>query len=271
MEDRKQEMKDEKPVVRRIAAALCGDVGDFRCSIPRLLLPTALCLALLGGFNSTPAGAQGNPAVVTGAERLVVRRGPGRGYQPVATLSRGSTVDVQEIHGEWARIVTEQGQRGYIKSTFLVLPTEKQRHSVSPAVAAAPTAAATAAAPGSAALQEQNKALEAEVNSLRQELAELQNRRDATPVPAATPTPPIPEQWHAELARLATAVEGLQRRIDARAAGDGVAQISPVDGGGHTVSATSMLFGMIGILVGWLIGGTFGRKQERGRRSRIRF
>jgi hypothetical protein len=271
MENQKQEMKNWKPTTGGLAAALRGAIGGVLWPVTRLLLHAGLCLILFSGFHTNPAGAQGSPAVVTGAERLVVRRGPGKGYRPVATLSRGSTVDVQEIRGEWARIVTEQGEKGYVKSTFLVLPTDKQRRGGSPAVATVPAAAATAPASDSAALQERNKALEAEVDSLRQELADSQNRREPTPMPAANPAPPIPEQWHAELARLTTAVEGLQRRIDARAAGDDAVPITPMDGGGHTVSAMSMLFGMIGILVGWLIGGTFGRKQDRGRRTRIRF
>ncbi len=256
MDERKQEMK-------------AWELAGSSLRVPSVLLSACLlCVVLLGESGARPAAAQGGTAVVTGAERLVVRRGPGKRYPPVAELSRGNTVEVQQMHGEWARIVTEQGEKGYVKSTFLVLASER-RHGVPTPVADAP-AAANPPASEAAKLQERNKALVGEVASLRQELADLRNRCESAPAPTANPAPPVPE-WQPEITRLATAVEGLERRIDARASGGDAIPVAPADGGGHGVSATAMLFAMIGILVGWLIGGTYGRKQERGRRSRIRF
>ncbi len=267
MDERKQEMKALELAER--SRAVAGDGGGWSSfRVPCVLLFACLGLALPGAFRVRPAAAQGSTAVVTGAERLVVRRGPGKRYPPIAELSRGNTVEVLEMHGEWARVVTERGEKGYIKSTFLVLPAERHRGASAP-VAETP-AAASPPASEAAKLQERNKALAGEVASLRQELADLQNRCESAPAPTANPAPPVPE-WHAEITRLATAVEGLERRIDARASGGDAAPATPADGGGHGVSATAMLFAMIGILVGWLIGGTYGRKQERGRRSRIRF
>jgi hypothetical protein len=37
------------------------------------------------------------------------------------------------------------------------------------------------------------------------------------------------------------------------------------------LSSTALVLGVIGLLIGWLVGAAYGRNQERGRRSRIRF
>lgn len=228
---------------------------------------SAACLAFVGLVGA--AWAQASTGVVTGAERLVIRRGPGKQYPPVAALGRGSRVEIQDVHGQWVRIVTARGEKGYVKRSYLIVAGEHDRRAPQ---AAAPTPAAVPHESAAAALQaasERNKSLEAEVQKLQQELAELKNRPQA---PAALPPsslPPATEQLHAELTRLTAAVEGLQRRLDTQPAADPAA--SSPDSSSPPVSATSVLFAMIGILVGWLVGGTYGRKQERGRRSRIRF
>jgi uncharacterized protein YgiM (DUF1202 family) len=235
----------------------------------------SLCLVLLCAPCPGAAWGEGSPATVTGAERLLVRRGPGTRYPPVAALSRGSKVDVQSVQGEWARIETARGERGYVKRAYLVFPQKERR---SPARAGGASTAPAPAAPGgspAAALQaatERNKSLEAEVHSLRQELTELQNRSESTPVATANSSATASEQLPAELTRLAAAVEGLQRRFDARLVMETAATpaTAPSDDDAPTVSAVSVLFAMIGILVGWFVG-TYGRKQERGRRTRVRF
>ena len=71
--------------------------------------------------------AQPTTAIVTGTERVFVRRGPGNEFAPFASIPSGSTVDVQEMSGEWAKIVTASGQVGYINSNFLALPGEQER------------------------------------------------------------------------------------------------------------------------------------------------
>ena len=253
--------------IQASAAKSGTDRASRRRSVSRRpLWSVCLVLVLLVGA----ARAQGNTGVVTGAERLVVRRGPGRHFAPVAALSRGNRVEIQEVHGQWARIVTARGEKGYVKRSYLIVSGERERSHAAQIPAATPIV--TPHESGAAALQaatERNKSLEAEVQNLRQQLSELRNRPEATPALPPRDTPAATEQLRADLTRLTAAVEGLQRRLDTQPAADPAAP--QLDGSGPPAWATSVLFAMIGILVGWLVGGTYGRKQERGRRSRIRF
>jgi len=254
-------------------------------------LPVALgvfCLFASGVWapSGTPAAwAEDEASVTVGVERLYVRRGPGTEFPPFATLTKGDTVEVQEMQGEWARIVTGSGQTGYVRSTFLIAPGEREK--VAPATPAAhPTnspaahaAATPVATPESAALRaagERTRTLEAEVRTLQQQLAELQRKGESkataapspvetltafTPTlaePAAAPSTPAAgsssgslELVRGELARLTLAVDELQRRLDARPALEG--------------PATS------GEGAGWTIGSSTGRKSDRSRRPRMRF
>jgi len=268
-------MRNEKPAVRT-SWPRCVSLIGF--SVSCLLLSTLL------PFAST-AGAQGNTVLVTGAERVFVRRGPGTEFPPFATLTKGSTVEVQEMRGEWARITTASGQTGYINSTFLALPGEREKEhtAASPAPSAtAPavtTPVAAAGASEAAALRaatERNKNLEAQVHGLQQELADQKTRAEATPACAAASTPmpggPAAEQLHSELARLTVAVENMQRRLDVLPVTEvPSANAGSGDGSSHLLSPGAVLLGMLGVLAGWLFGSSYGRRQERGRRSRIRF
>lgn len=67
--------------------------------------------------------AHATTAIVTGTEWVFVRRGPGNQFPPFARVPSGSTVEVQEIEGDWARIITASGQVGFIHKKFLSFPT----------------------------------------------------------------------------------------------------------------------------------------------------
>ena len=86
-------------------------------------LRLVLILAVLGFVAllvfQHPASAQ--QAATVSTEQLYVRRGPGAEFPPFATLGRGDRVEVHEVRGEWARIVTGNGQTGYVRSDFLSL------------------------------------------------------------------------------------------------------------------------------------------------------
>ena len=58
---------------------------------PALYLLLFLCIWVSGGR----AAAQSNTAVVTGTQRVFVRRGAGTEFPAFATLERGSVVEVQ--------------------------------------------------------------------------------------------------------------------------------------------------------------------------------
>jgi len=228
------------------------------------------------------AWGQGGKAVVTGAERVVVRRGPGREFPPFASVSRGESVDVQEIKGEWARINTRRGEAGYVNSTFLALPGEHERRAapasptatptaVAPPVTAAPvaalpTAVREAAADAGAA---RTAKLEAEVRRLHEELAAAASR---TPVPAAAVTVPIVtvrdiEPLREQLQQTLAALETLQRRVEAT----GAPADSTADESSSLVSSQTLFLLLVGLLAGWIGHTLYGRTSDRGYRSRIRF
>lgn len=273
-------MGNQKPAIRKSAPPRCFNVIGVGFLFLISLLPSI-------------AGAQTGTALVVGAERLFVRRGPGTEFPPFATLTKGDTVEVQEMQGEWARIMTGGGQTGYVRSNFLVSPGEREKPAVT--LTPVPTSAAKpqpAAAESSAlrAASERNKALEAELNKLQQRMAELKSRSEAALAPvvvtaapvvptAVTPTPASmaapaagTEQLQAEIRRLTAVVEALQHRLDTRPPVEGVPPpVMPIEATPHSFSSGALAFGVIGVAIGWLAGSTLGRKQDRSRRSRIRF
>lgn len=84
------------------------------------------------------------PENTVGANRLNVRAGPSLNYNVVATLERGTAVDVKEELGEWLRIGAPTGTLVWIYRDFLETAEE-------PAAADAGTAAVAAASPVAAA------------------------------------------------------------------------------------------------------------------------
>ncbi len=255
----------------RQAGALAG--LKFQISHFRLVILFALMANV-----AAAVWAQGNTAVVTGAEHVFIRRGPGTEFPPFATLMEGSTVEVQELHGEWARVLTASGQSGYVKSNFLGLPGERSAASTPPGPApvatrapAAPTAQSPAAV--ARALTEENQKLTAQIEDLQQQLAALKAQAEATP--AVTPTPVAAadtDRLSAELARLNTTVQQLQQRLENEPPRVNVSPLPnlPTDAPAHVVTSTTILLTVVGLCLGWLIGNAYGRRQERGRRPRVR-
>ncbi len=239
----------------------------------------SVCVAPLSGV-ATPAWGQGNAAVVTGTERVFVRRGPGTEFPPFATLTKGSAVEVQEMQGEWSRVKTASGQVGYVHSNFLALPSEARSGAVAETPHAQPTPQPTvrpvarADAATLSALSEKNKGLEAQLSALQDELTALKSRaaQPTTAAPTAVPASSDAEELRAEIKRLTAAVEGLQRHSGgAPPSNDAPATSAAAEGPERSVPSTALLLGAVGLLLGWLGGAAYGRSKERGRRSRIRF
>ena len=217
-------------------------------------------LLLLCLVSAAPVHAQSNTAVVTGAERVRIRRGPGVEFSPFATIAAGSTVDVQAMEGEWARIVTAAGQVGYVSSTFLALPGERP---AAPAAEPQPVALRTSS--------EQNKALTAEIRRLQDELAALKDRAAADAPPAPPPARMDAEKVLAELAHLTAAVENLQRQIEVRPHSEAAAPPAGTTGESpRAFSSSRIVLAITALLIGWAMGSAYGRKHERGQRSRVR-
>jgi hypothetical protein len=268
MENRKQEIRNREPVNARLIRRF--QLVGLRFSVLGFLFS----IFFVGLVVS--AGAQGNTAVVAGAEHVFIRRGPGTEFPPFATLTEGSSVEIQEMHGEWARVLTASGQSGYVNSNFLTLPGE---HRAPPAAApprAVPPTATPARSEAAAVhqLTEENKNLTAQIGQLQEELATLKARAEITPasVPTTTPVALDVEKLHADLTRLTSAVEGLEKRLDIEPPRVSVSPLPnlPADGPVRVVTSTTILLAAIGLCVGWLLGNTFGRRQERARRPRVR-
>ena len=99
----------------------------------------------------TPTDAAGRRAVVTMAYengRLYLRSGPSTDTPAVTTVRHGDVVTAYAETGEWTAVETAKGQRGYLKSKYLVYEAEPTLIPVtpSPSPSPSPTPAPTATA-----------------------------------------------------------------------------------------------------------------------------
>ena len=252
------------PKQRPPLARLRAGAGRFRISAGCLLL----CLAAV-----SPTWAQGNTAVITGAEHVFIRRGPGTEFPPFANLSQGATVEIQEMLGEWARVQTVSGQSGYVRSTFLSLTGER------PPAATPATTVTRVVVSTATPTERQMPTVSASLAQAKTPSPEGHPPQDETL--GTVPTVPAPgreiDQLHSDVARLTATVEQLQRRLDVDAPVDAPKdssvpplQTSAAEGGSHVLTSTAILLTAIGLCVGWLLGNAYGRRQERGRRPRVR-
>jgi len=229
-----------------------------------LLFATAL--ALFGAGR-----AEARPATVTGADRVFVRRGPSVGFQAFATVERGERVDIQGVSGDWALVKTASDEQGYMSGLYLTYldGTSVAGSSAPPtatvaAIPPVPTpAAAVGGAPPEPDLAQQNATLTAKVKSLEQE---IQSLRSATtrPTPAADDLVAL----RAEVRRLADTTDALRSRLDAPGAGSVPLAFTGVE---QWSTPTVVVIGAVALLLGWLIGGALAHREERNKRTRIRF
>jgi hypothetical protein len=282
MENRKQGIRNQGPANAWLTK--CLQLTGSEVSVPGFLFSIfCVCLGLFVCLVVS-ARAQANSAVVAGAAHVFIRRGPGTEFPPFATLTEGSSVEIQEMHGEWARVLTASGQSGYVNSNFLAIPGE-HRAPPAPARAVPPAAAPAHAVPPGATparseaaavrqLTEENKGLTAQIAQLQEELATLKARSEVAPssVPTAAPVSLDVEKFQAEVTRLTAAVERLEKRLDVEPPRVSVSPLPglPADGPVRVVTSTTILLAGVGLCVGWLVGNAFGRRQERARRPRVR-
>ncbi len=265
-----------------------------------LVLSVAFCAGALHAADTTPA-------IVTGAELLYVRRGPGTNFPAFATIDRGERVEVEGLEGVWAQVRLASGQTGYVHSTFLSFPGEKHTTVVVPATAAvaptpAPTDGPTTGAPSLVMPTTDVPTLTTRshaptrVTPPRAASATPTSTPQVTPVassPTSTPSEDVrggmgnaastPERNESpaakdpdselaalriEVQRLTAAADSLQHRLEETAAGDAAVDLS------GEYSWRSPLMGLLvifALLVGWVAGSAYGRQRERTRRGRIRF
>jgi hypothetical protein len=215
-------------------------------------------------------------ATVRGADAVNVRHAPSPDSASFAILSRGASVKVQRVEDGWALVTLGSGREGYVKAAFLDLPAGIEVVAVQPtAPAAAPTPSpaelggelavspAPAATPEARAEGDRGDGLERQVAQLRDRLAALESAMVTSPG-SATPA-----------ARSGT---GESAGKDLVAGGD----VSTQAAGGALLPTVarapesqelgpSLALAGIGVVLGFVIGAAYGRRQERNRRSRVRF
>jgi SH3 domain protein len=215
-----------------------------------------------------PAGAV--PAVVSGAEALNLRRGPGTESQAFAQLVRGQQVEATKVIGKWTLVRTQGGAEGWVQKQYLTFPGEQ------PQVEPETTPPATPARTPPANRAEELQQLHDEVSRLTVERDALRGQLAHQP-PAAAAAADAPRsestRMQADIQQLLQLTQELRQMV--------ASQRQP--GGSTTQSASApttesdswlMSNGWVlttSLIVGVLGGMVYGRAQERRRRNRIRF
>ncbi|MBI1816854.1 MAG: SH3 domain-containing protein [Deltaproteobacteria bacterium] len=264
-----------------------------------LVLSVALCAGALHAADTTPA-------IVTGAELLYVRRGPGTNFPAFATIDRGERVEVEALDGVWAQVRLASGQTGYVHSTFLSFPGERHSTVVVPAtVAVTPTSPPTEEATTSAASATPTTAAPT-LATRTHAPTRVTPPRAASPTPTSTPQPtpvassptPTPSEevrgaignvastpersespaakdsdselaaLRIEVQRLTAAADSLQHRLEETSLGDAAVDSDTEHSWRSPLMGLLVIFAL---LVGWVAGSAYGRQRERTRRGRIRF
>ena len=221
-------------------------------------------------------------ATVRGAERAFIRRGPGTEFQAYGTVENGEQVTVDEVTGTWALVHAAGGQSGYVHAAFLFYsdnqpvlvstPTVGAASAPTPAPAAVvaaavvpPTAARPAAQAGAETtdLAQRNAELAAELEASRRELEAVRRNPSAAPSPGEDLV-----ALRAEVRRLADITDALRSRLDSPSAGGAALALVGEEPWG---TSTVVVLAGCALLLGWVIGGILARREERGRRNRIRF
>jgi uncharacterized protein YraI len=226
-----------------------------------------LLLVLLSVLMGSVAQAtETTAAVVTGAEMLYVRRGPGVSFPAFATIERGERVEVEKLDGVWALVRLASGQSGYVHSTFLSFPGETRATIIVPATAT-PT---STRGPEPSATSGEQPTLGPTVPPPPQD-DEGHTMRDDAASRAQAESTAAPEVTHSlatlrsDVQRLTVAVDMLQRRL-----GDGSSAVDATTDHSWRSASVGVLV-ILALVVGWVGGIAYGRQSERSRRGRIRF
>ncbi len=210
----------------------------------RTLFGCLAVLLLVADAGRAPGASV--PATVQGVDAVNVRRGPGLDSAAFAYVTRGTGVRVEEVSGQWARVTLASGESGYINAAYL-----KVESGMTMPLAATPTAFPSdpqSAAPAAAAEGTPAAALEHQLAQLRERLNALESQA-VTPLAGASPAVSPTFAESRSPAPLPVAV-------------------TPPD---QFDIGPSLALAGFGLLIGFLLGAAYGQRQERRKRSRVRF
>ncbi len=227
---------------------------------------TGCLLFLAAAWLCATADAAARPATVEGAPRVFLRRGHGLEFQAFATVEEGERVEVEEVTGSWALVRTGGGYQGYMHAAFLVYPDGTRAIGKPPKASPTPAGVAVAVpTPTATAASEESASVAAQVENLQREFRQLRGERAG----GAAVTAEDIVALRAEVRRLADTTDALRSRLDAPG---GVAPSGLPLGAGERWSTTSLVVASaVALAMGWLIGGAAARREDRSRRTRIRF
>jgi len=168
-------------------------------------------------------------------------------------------------------VTLESGTQGYVKAVFLQLPPgvqvvepEAQLAAVTPAETPAPAPTETAVAtPETHPEVAGRDPLAVEVAQLRDRLAALESAVVTTPAAAATP---MARREDLEPEAAAPADKPVNAGEPVRPA----RPVRPVVPEPQEIGPSLALAG-VGLVLGFILGAAYGQRQERNRRSRVRF
>ncbi len=239
-------------------------------------------LTVVGAAVFSAVGAQAlqtGSGVVRGAQTLNLRAGAGLEYPPIGVLREGDRVEIKSINAPWATVRTSTGGTGYVRIEYLsnqAAPKAREEAATKPAAAVtqqaepvveeAPARAVPQAARGAqqaalldelSTLHEQNAKLETELATLREQLAAAQGQKQ--------PGSEL-DTLRADVGRVLALAEQIDRRV-----GDQKREGSRADPADRPlVDPNVWLLAGACVVFGVLLGGGYGRLQDRSRRTRIR-
>lgn len=184
-----------------------------------------------------------------------LRDGPGKETSLVGWVDAGVTVEIVGEVGGWRQVQIPDGRTGYIWREHFLPEGEVAPPSTAaaPAVAPAPSPVPTRVDP------QPSQAAGDDLRTLRAEVEALRQRSDG-------PTTAEVAALRAEIGRLTTAQQQIERRLDER-----TVPIVPVPASSTTTDATAgaaALFLAVGGAIGWV--GSRIAQRLRDRRQRIR-
>jgi len=216
--------------------------------MPRTFIAYAAALVLVAAQRAPAAPVV---ATVRGGEAVNVRRGASTESPKFRSLARGAQVRVEEVNAQWARVTLKDGDSGYVNVAYLQFaPGATVPPAATPTVApaAAPAGVIEAAAAVADGVTPRPAALEGQLAQLRERLAALES---AVVPPAGEP--PAGAVASGETPRPIVPL---------------AAPVAPPD---QLDIGTSLALAGVGLVIGFLLGTAYGQRQERHRRSRVRF